>query len=97
MDKEERLAERAGDREDRFLKLVTKARNAAQEIDDQKTVTKLEELYDQVTDKLEDIDNERRQKVIDSQIWMFEREIEVYSEAINKVRDLVGSVRNKGD
>lgn len=97
MGDEDKLAERAGDREDRYLQAITKARNAAEQAGDQKTVEKLESIYEETLDKLEDIDKERRQKVKDSQIWMFEKEIEVYSEAINRVRDLVGFIGNKGD
>lgn len=49
---------------------------------------KLVELYDEIQDKIEDIDTQRRQKVIDSQIWALEKEIEVYGEAIEKVKAL---------
>jgi hypothetical protein len=40
-------------------------------------------------DKIEYIEKERRQMVLDSQIWALEQEIEVYSEAIEKVKKLV--------
>ena len=89
MTDEDRLAERAGDREDRYLKALTKARNIAEKKGDQKTVEKLNEIYDKVEDKLEDIDKQRRQKVIESQIWALEKEIEVYGEAVEKVKALV--------
>ena len=58
MDKEEQLAERAGDREDRYLQAITKARDEAEKVDDQETVTKLVELYDEIQDKVVAIDNE---------------------------------------
>ena len=83
------LAKRAGDREDRYLQAISKARNAAELAGDQKTVEKLEEIYDEIKNKIEDIDKERRQKVVDSQIWALEQEIKVYSEAIEKVKVLV--------
>jgi hypothetical protein len=60
---EGQLAERAGDREDRYLQTITKARNAAEQAGDQKTVEILDQIYDEIRDKIEDIDKERRQKV----------------------------------
>ena len=83
------LAKRAGDREDRYLQAISKARNAAELAGDQKTVETLDQIYDEITDKIEDIDKERRQKVVESQIWALEQEIKVYSEAIEKVKVLV--------
>jgi hypothetical protein len=50
---------------------------------------KLVELYDEIQDNVVAIDKERQQKVIESQIWALEREIEVYGEAIEKVQALV--------
>ena len=50
---------------------------------------KLVELYDEIKDRIEDIAEERRQKVIDSQIWALEKEIEIYGEAIEKIKALV--------
>jgi uncharacterized protein YceH (UPF0502 family) len=86
---EDKLAECAGDREDRYLHLIMKVRDAAEQAGDQNTVSKLEKLYDDTTDKLETIDKERRQKVVDSQIWALQEEIKVYTEAIEKVKALV--------
>jgi len=86
---EEQLAEHAGDREDRYIQAITKARNAAENKGDQKTVEQLDQIYDEITDKIEDIDKERRQKVLDSQIEALEKEIKVYGEAIQKVKGLV--------
>ena len=83
------LAKRAGDREDRYLQAISKARNAAELAGDQKTVETLDQIYDEITDKIGDIDKKRRQKVQDSQLWALEREIEVYVEAIEKVKVLV--------
>jgi hypothetical protein len=85
----DRLAERAAYREDKYLQAITKAREAAEKANDRETVTKLVELYDEIQDKIEDIDKERRQKVLDSQIWALETEIEVYDEALDKVKALV--------
>ena len=89
MTDEDRLAERAGDREDRYLQALTKARNEAEKVYDLETIAKLEKLYEETIDKIEGIDNKRRQKVVKSQIWALEQEIGVYSEAIEKVRVLV--------
>lgn len=89
MDKEEQLAERAANREDRYLQAITKARVVAEKEGDQKTVENFDQIYDEVEDKLEDIDKQRRQRVIDSQVWALEQEIEIYSEAIEKVKKLV--------
>jgi hypothetical protein len=89
MTDENQLSEHAANREDRYLQLIMKARDEAEKVDDQETVEKLEELYDKITDKIEDIDKERRQKVLDSQIWALEKEIEVYGEAIEEVKALV--------
>jgi hypothetical protein len=89
MTDENQLSEHAANREDRYLQLIMKARDEAEKVDDQETIEKLEELYDKITDKIEDIDKERRQKVLDSQIWALEKEIEVYGEAIEEVKALV--------
>lgn len=86
---EDKLAERAANREDRYLQAITNARNTAEKADDQKTIEKLESIYEETLDKIEDIDKERREKVRQSQIWAFEKEIETYSEAIEKVKGLV--------
>jgi hypothetical protein len=88
LDNKGRLAERAANREDKYLQAITNAREAAEKANDRETVEKLEELYDEITDKIEDIDKQRRQKVIESQIWALETEIEVYGEAIEKVKVL---------
>jgi tRNA A37 N6-isopentenylltransferase MiaA len=84
---EDRLAERAAYREDEYLQAITKARDAAEKANDREIVVKLVELYDEIQDKIEDIDTQRRQKVIDSQIWALEQEIEVYGEAIEKIKE----------
>jgi tRNA A37 N6-isopentenylltransferase MiaA len=89
LDSVDRLAERAANREDKCLQAITKAREAAEKANDRETVVKLVELYDEIQDKTEDIETQRRQKVIDSQIWALEKEIEVYGEAIEKVKALV--------
>jgi hypothetical protein len=89
LDKSEKLEERAGNREDIYLQSITKARNAAELTGDQETGLKIDKIYDEVTYKILDIDKERRQKVLDSQIGALEQEIEVYSEAIEKVKKLV--------
>lgn len=89
MTKEDRLAERAGDREDKFMQLIIKVRDEAKKIDDQETVEQLELIYKETEDKIEDIDKERREKVRQSQIWALEQEIEVYGEANEKVKALV--------
>jgi len=83
------LAERAGDREDRYMQAITNAKNAAEQAGDQKTVEKLVELYSEIQNQIRDIDRQRRQKVIDSQLWALEQEIEAYGEAIKKVKSLV--------
>lgn len=51
LENEDQLAERTGDREDRYLQAITKARNAAENEGDQKTVTKLVQFYDNIQDK----------------------------------------------
>jgi tRNA A37 N6-isopentenylltransferase MiaA len=89
LDNTDRLAERAAYREDKYLQAITKAIEAAEKANDRETVVKLVELYDEIQDKIEDIDTQRRQKVIDSQIWALEKEIEIYGEAIEKVKALV--------
>jgi hypothetical protein len=86
---EDKLAEHAGDREDKFMKLIIKVRDEAKEIDDRETVEKLESSYEETQDKIENIDKERREKARQSQIWALEREIETSSEAIEKVKGLV--------
>jgi hypothetical protein len=86
---EDRLAERAANREGRYLQAITKARNVAEQAGDKKTVEKLELIYEGTENRIDDIDKERRQKVRNSQIWAFEQEILVYSEAIEKVKALV--------
>ena len=86
---EDRLAERAANMEDKYLQAITNAREAAEKANDRETVMKLVELYDEIQDKIEDIDRQRRQKVIDSQIWALEKEIEIYGEAIEEVKALV--------
>jgi uncharacterized protein YceH (UPF0502 family) len=83
------LAERAGDREDRYMQAITNAKNAAEQAGDQKTVEKLVELYNEIQNQIRDIDKQRRQKVKESQLWALEQEIKVYSEAIEKVKALV--------
>jgi hypothetical protein len=88
MTDEDKLEERAANREDKYLQAITKARNAAELASDQKTVEKLNEIYDEVEDRLEDIDKERREKVKESQIWALEKEIEAYGEAIKKRKAL---------
>lgn len=88
LDNTDRLAEHAAYREDKYLQAITKAREAAEKANDREIVVKLVELYDEIQDKIEDIDTQRRQKVIDSQIWALEKEIEVYGEAIEKVKAL---------
>jgi hypothetical protein len=50
LDNEDQLAERAGDKEDRYLQTITKARNAAEREGDQKTVEQLDRIYDEITD-----------------------------------------------
>jgi hypothetical protein len=76
-------------REDKFLQTITNAREAAEKANDRETDIKLVELYDEIQNQIEDIDKQRRQKVIDSQIRALEREIEVYGEAIEKVKSSV--------
>jgi hypothetical protein len=71
------------------MQLITKARDEAKKIDDQETVEQLELIYEGTENRIEDIDKERREKVRQSQIWALEREIETYSEAIEKVKGLV--------
>jgi hypothetical protein len=71
LDTIDRLAEHAAYREDKYLQAVTKAREAAEKANDRETVVKLVELYDEIQDKIEDIDTQRRQKVIDSQLFPF--------------------------
>jgi hypothetical protein len=85
---EDKLAERAGDREDKFMQSITNVRNTAEKAGDQKTVEKLESIYEETENRIEDIDKERREKVRQSQIWAFKKEIEVYGEAIEKVKTL---------
>lgn len=82
LDRTDRLAERAAYREDKYLQAITKARETAEKANDRETVVKIVELYEKIQDKIEDIDTQRRQKVIDSQIWALEKEIEIYGEAI---------------
>lgn len=89
MDKEDQLAERAGDREDSYLQAISKARNAVEQAGDQKTVVHLDRIYDETSEKIDLIDKERRQKVLDSRLEALEKEIEVYGEAIQKLIVLV--------
>jgi hypothetical protein len=89
LDKEDRLAERADDREDKYLQIITKARNEAEKDENDKLVTELDIIYEEVTDKIEDINNEQKQKVLDSQLEALEKEIKVYGGAIEKVKKLV--------
>jgi hypothetical protein len=56
MTDEDRLAERAGNKEDKYLQTITKARDAAEKANDRETVMKLVELYDEIQDKIEDTD-----------------------------------------
>jgi tRNA A37 N6-isopentenylltransferase MiaA len=88
LDNPDKLAERAAYREDKYLQAVTKTREAAEKANDRETVVKLVELYEEIQDKIQDIDTQRRQKVIDSQIWALEKEIEIYGEAIEEVKAL---------
>jgi hypothetical protein len=89
LDGEDRLAKSAANREEKYQQAIANAREAAEKANDRETVTKLVELYDEIQDNVVAIDKERQQKVIDSQIWALEREIEVYGEAIEKVQALV--------
>jgi hypothetical protein len=57
------LAELAGDREDKFMQLIIKVRDEAKKIDDQETVEKLESIYEETEKRMEDIDQERREKM----------------------------------
>jgi tRNA A37 N6-isopentenylltransferase MiaA len=86
---EDRLAECAANREDKYLQAITNAREAAEKANDRETVMKLVELYDEIQDEIVAIDKEKRQKVIESQIWALEKEIEIYGEAIEEVKALV--------
>jgi hypothetical protein len=86
---EDKLAEHAGDREDKFMQLIIKVRDEAKKIDDQETVEKLESIYKEIENRIENIDKERREKVRQSQIWALEQEIEVYGEAIEKAKVLM--------
>jgi tRNA A37 N6-isopentenylltransferase MiaA len=89
LDDEDRLAKLAGAREDKYLQAITKARETAEKANDRETVVKIVELYEKIQDKIEDIETQRRQKVIDSQIWALEKEIEIYGESIEKIKALV--------
>ena len=89
LDNTDRRAERAAYREDKYLQAITKARETAEKGNDRETVVKIVELYEKIQDEIEDIDTQRRQKVIDSQIWALEKEIEIYGEAIEKIKALV--------
>ena len=89
MDKEDQLAELAGDREDRYLQAISKARNAAEQAGDQNKVVNLDRIYDETSEKIDLIDKERRQKVLDSQLEALEKEITTYGEAIEKFKELV--------
>jgi hypothetical protein len=46
-------------------------------------------IYKEIENRIENIDKERREKVRQSLIWAFEKEIETYNEAIEKVKGLV--------
>lgn len=86
---EDRLAEHAANWKDKYLQAITNSRVAAEKANGRETVMKFIELYVEIQDKVVAIYNERRQKVIESQIWALEKEIEVYGEAIEKVQALV--------
>jgi hypothetical protein len=89
LDNKGRLAERAANMEDKYLQAITNAREAAEKANDRETVMKRVELNDEIQDKIVAIDKERRQKVLDSQVWALEKEIEIYGGAIEKVKALV--------
>ena len=87
LDKKDYLAERAGDREDRYLQTITKARNEAKKDGNDKIVTEL--VKSTINDKIEDIIKEKRQKVLDSQLEALGKEITTSGEAIEKFKELV--------
>ena len=86
LDKKDYLAERAGDREDRYLQTITKARNEAEKDGNDKLVTEL--VKSTINDKIDLIDKERRQNVLDSQLEALEKEITTYGEATEKFKEL---------
>jgi hypothetical protein len=53
LDNEDRLAERAANREDKYLQAITNAREAAEKANDRETVVKLVELYEEIQDNSE--------------------------------------------
>lgn len=62
MDNEDRLAGRAGDREDRYMQDLTNARNEAEKVYDLETVAKLEKIYEKTTDKIEELTKKEDKK-----------------------------------
>jgi len=87
LDKKDYLAERAGDREDRYYKLSLKREMKQRRMEMINLLLSLIEFT--INDKIEDIIKEKRQKVLDSQLEALEKEITTYDEAIQKFKELV--------
>jgi hypothetical protein len=60
MEDEGRLAERAGDREDKHLPTITKAKKIVEKAGDQEMGTKLDQIYELIENKINKVAEERR-------------------------------------
>ena len=57
--------------------------------ENKKTVVHLDRIYDETSEKIDLIEKERRQKVLDSQLEALGKEITTSGEAIEKFKELV--------
>lgn len=52
---EDNLTEKSGDREDRYLQTIRETRSEEEQAGDQKTIEKLDQIYNEIQDKIKDI------------------------------------------
>jgi hypothetical protein len=87
LSKIEQLAKHAVYSENKYLQTITNVRIEAEHVGDRKTVNLLKNIYDETSGMISTFNKQRRQQMY-SQIEALEKEIEIYTEAIRKVKEL---------